>query len=291
MAARLAAAHKSLAERAAQEAWTDVEKSASAEPLSPEKAKRAAKLLSEFEGTHGSSSFAQEKSALIAQLKAKVDLAQMTAGLGKGLVGYWKLDEGRGLVARDSSPSGNDGKIVGGQWVRGRSGMAIDFNGDGDHVALGNPPELQVNGDMTISFWMKPTRLGRQQNPFGKSYGAEYMFTLESTGNVTFYHGIAGRNGEPYIGFGSATCEAGVWSHMTLVRDQANRQLHWYKDGVQTQSRDGEYDQLTTSPNPVCIARGYVETFHGIIDDVRMYNRALTPGEVKLLFNSFPPLP
>ncbi len=61
------------------------------------------------------------------------------ANADPSLVGYWKLDDGSGMIAVDSSPNGNDGTLEGDpQWVEGWIDGAMDFDGDGDAINFGN---------------------------------------------------------------------------------------------------------------------------------------------------------
>ena len=70
------------------------------------------------------------------------------------LVGWWKLDEGTGTTARDISGYGNDGTFGGDpQWVAGRFGKALEFDGSDDFLDCGNDPRLDLTL-WTIAFWL-----------------------------------------------------------------------------------------------------------------------------------------
>ena len=70
------------------------------------------------------------------------------------LVGWWKLDEGAGTTARDFSGYGNDGAFRGDpQWVAGRFGKALEFDGADDYLDCGNDPSLDLTA-WTVAFWL-----------------------------------------------------------------------------------------------------------------------------------------
>ena len=71
------------------------------------------------------------------------------------LVGWWKLDDGSGTVAIDSSGNGYDGTLLGDpQWVAGQIGGALQFDGSGDSVHVGNAQVFNFPGSFSISAWI-----------------------------------------------------------------------------------------------------------------------------------------
>ena len=82
-------------------------------------------------------------------------LTSMAEAADPDLVGHWKFDDGSGTVAVDSSGNGNDGVFVGDpQWVPGKLGGALEFNGD-DYLDCGNNDSLQIQEAITITFWFQ----------------------------------------------------------------------------------------------------------------------------------------
>src|SRR5438046_3157020 len=73
-----------------------------------------------------------------------------------GLVGYWRLDEGSGNRARDSSGYDHEGTLFGGpSWASGQIGAgALSFDGTDDYVSASESSALRL-GDLTVAFWMK----------------------------------------------------------------------------------------------------------------------------------------
>ena len=71
------------------------------------------------------------------------------------VVGMWLFDEGKGDVAKDSSDNGNDGEIVDCQWVEGKFGKALSFNGTSSYVEVPHKPSLSVSDDqISIIAWI-----------------------------------------------------------------------------------------------------------------------------------------
>ncbi|MHC4506099.1 MAG: protein kinase domain-containing protein, partial [Planctomycetota bacterium] len=201
--------------------------------------------------------------------------------LRRGLVGWWKLDEMRGGVARDWSGKGNHGELKGAKWATGRVGGALRFEGGGACVELGNGPSLQVTGDQTIAMWICPKSLGRRQSLYAKCYGGEGTITLERDGTLHYFYGTSGTRGAPYAGFRiTRALPAASWTHLVIVRDLKNRKLRWYADGIETDTGRARFTSARASDLPAYLGRGYVGGFEGLLDDVRVYDRVLSHDEI-----------
>jgi len=71
------------------------------------------------------------------------------------LVAHWKLDEGSGTTAFDTSGNGNDGTFTGGpQWVAGYYGGALEFDSTDDNIDCGNDDSLNITDEITLSAWI-----------------------------------------------------------------------------------------------------------------------------------------
>src|SRR5439155_6488178 len=84
---------------------------------------------------------------------------------------YWKLDETTGATASDSV-GGLNGKVINGKnadWVTGKIGRGLQFNGTNESVSLGN--NLNVTKNFTIAAWIKPSKVTGIQGIFGKITG------------------------------------------------------------------------------------------------------------------------
>ena len=199
------------------------------------------------------------------------------------LRGYWSFDDGAGTTLTDNSGRGNDGQLMGAvsqpQWASGHTGQAGDSslrflpttgNRDNDpYVLLGDPDDLDIEGDQTISMWLMPTNLswnGGRQNPYAKAYGGSGTITQESSGSPNYYYGDSGSTGG-WEGF-SATTPSVVdqWNHITIVRDLTNGERHWYVNGKENWNTTTKSAKAGT--RPAYFARGYVSNYHGYIGDL-----------------------
>ncbi len=200
---------------------------------------------------------------------------------------YIALDEGSGSSASDSQNNISAGTISGGTWASGQIGSALTFNGSTDNINLGNPALLQITGDMSISMWLKPTNFSARRNPYAKAYAGEGTITQETNGYLNYYYGTGGGNNSPYQGFGSgASLTLNAWNHIVLVRDLTNMQLYWYVNGTQTNQNAATYAEAVASSLNATIGSGYVSNYAGVIDDVQIYNCAISASEVTALYNA-----
>jgi len=203
------------------------------------------------------------------------------------LVGYWKLDEGTGTTAYDSSEYGNDGTLINGPlWVDGKYGKALSFDGVNDYVEIPHSTSLNIANEITVEAWVKPhytdyggisTRVivgkhGGWHNR-GWSIGAKHLDLQD----VRFHWQAETDN---YLDTSTNPLSTGVWTYVvgvangTHIKIYINGELSALK--ANAESVDYNY--------PVEIGRNGVSSgsfFKGIIDEVRIYNRALTEEEIR----------
>lgn len=203
------------------------------------------------------------------------------------------LDESAGAsVAVDCSGSGNNGTLTmmdpATDWVGGKIGNALDFDGVNDYVNCGNSASLQLTGDLTLSFWIKPTNVSaRRQNPLDKSYSGEFSLNIETNGKLSYFHH---QTASPYYWSYYTTnvsIQSGIWQHIVVTRDATARNVKFYYNGVlkNTSPTFSTNALPSVSANSVLIGKGYSNCFTGRMDDVRIYSRALSQDEITELAN------
>ena len=163
-------------------------------------------------------------------------------------------------------------------------GEVLRLDGQDDRVSLGNAEALQITGSLTIAMWIRPDRLEKRVNPYGKAYGGEGTITLEPNGTINFYYGTAGSNSTPYQGFTTQRAiSAGRWTHIAIVRDAERSTLSWYIDGRLDQRLPMSYPTAVASTLSASLGDDYVEPLPGCLDDVVILARALDPAEIEQL--------
>jgi hypothetical protein len=222
-----------------------------------------------------------------------VPLARAT--LQDGLVLYLPFDEGQGNVAKDSSGKKHDGTINNAEWVNGQFDKALKFNGTDSFVGVAFSDDFKITDGITLGAWVianvpfNPAWRGII-NARKSTYGP---FLLQ-TGGVSL--------GEFGLYFkGAWTCaqtkktlEKGVFHHLVGTYDQKNG-MHIYYDGKVDESlNQGPKDMGTidVAPNEgIVIGHNYGlagRFWDGVIDEVVIYNRALSADEVTQLFKAPP---
>lgn len=205
-----------------------------------------------------------------------------------GLVGYWPMDEGAGNKVIDASGQGNTGTITGATWTNGKHGKALSFNGGSDNVKSANTNFITAtNQSWSGSAWIYPTSNSSYQAVW--SYGefndnaASAGFGIGTNGNLFWYwNGVLGVHDSGLL------VPLNRWSFVSVVRNpttidfNVNGQVSTVGEANAVGMDIGNPHQIGYSSRNQ-IQEGY---FSGRIDDVRLYNRALTASEVSKLYTS-----
>jgi len=209
-----------------------------------------------------------------------------------GLVGWWKLDETSGKDAEDSSGNGNDGRLknmAGDEWTTGAVAGALEFDGNNDYVDCGNDASLNITGAVTVTAWIKLTAAGIDQKVAGNQDGSAggYKMTVFSNNKVEFEIRDSGNNAvlnrdEP----GGTVLTTGVWYHVAGVYSQGNY-IRTYVDGNldRPMSTASVLGSTSGTLKLGCEPFSPLYFFNGLLDDVRIYNCALSAEEIAQLAN------
>lgn len=173
--------------------------------------------------------------------------------------------------------------------------QALDFDGINDHVDLGNPPSLNITGELTITAWIKPRSEGATQRivnkwASGSKSNKQYLFLLDSGRSLRFYSSDGNKEVKTV---GSSTLSSDSWHHIAAVFTPSVRQevfVNGVSDGVTTVDIPSA---LRDTPFSVYLGAGVSEGIHyfdGVIDEVRIWNTALTPEQVENEMNSATPV-
>ena len=202
----------------------------------------------------------------------------------KGLIGYWKFDEGTGTVTKDFSGKGNNGNIYGAEWVSGKIGQALSFDGAGDYVDCGNDASLNTGDVFTFSLWVYP-REETRVNPriVNKHDEHKNNYQIWSKGDSASSFGAKFvRNGTACENQADIVFEWDKWYHLVVVFE--NSAIRFYVNGSLVPNKEGMSAGAQINANLFLGQSGDYSYFNGLLDEVRIYNRALNPTEIRELY-------
>jgi hypothetical protein len=108
---------------------------------------------------------------------------------------------------------------------------------------------------------------------------------MEPTGQMTYYHGTSGGNASPYMWCAcSGVFTNNQWVFIVITREVDSQKIRFYKNGALQSSSCGSWLNPSVSTRRLGIGYEYAGYFQGLIDEVRIYNRALTAYEIKALY-------
>ncbi len=203
-------------------------------------------------------------------------------GLDPDLAAWWAFDEGQGTVARDGSGHGNDGTLTNGPtWVPGRLETALQFNGTNTSVRAAHIP--LDSRSFTITMWINPVLTGS---------AIVFSQSQSSSTNLDMHFRIGGPSSTDApvravrMGFYSNDLDTptnviqdNTWYHLAFWYDFEAQNRKIYVNGVQA-AQASAAPFLGASGNTVIGSWASSQYFNGIIDDVQIYHRALSDGEV-----------
>jgi hypothetical protein len=238
--------------------------------------------------------------------------AQIAWSFNKGApVGHWKMDECQGTQIADWSGNANHGTLsigtsgtqtspgtctTSGAWANGKLGKlnaSLNFDGSDDKVSIPDPTsgilDFNASTSLTMSAWIKTTDTSDnyhvifEKGGFGGQAYRYGLFTYNNTLRI-----IVNDFSSSVQNFSSSgiTVNDGNWHHVVGVVDRVNTKLLIYSDGKfvneTTLTRPGTFE----NSNPLNFSSNNSFPFPGQIDDVRIYNYALTPTQIKTLYNN-----
>jgi hypothetical protein len=200
-------------------------------------------------------------------------------------VSWWKFDEGSGTTAYDSAGA-NNGTLNGDpNWVTGQIDGALSFDGVDDYVDCGSDSSLDITDAITVGAWVKQPNFGSGGTIAGKTNGdsvnAGYgLFSYTDGLEFNFYSGGTWRRTAPRV-----TIPANEWHHVVATFNGNNAYLYVDGEPGASLAYAGTIAAATGHPFHISFWRpGLPVYFDGTIDDVRIYDRALSAGEILQLY-------
>jgi hypothetical protein len=190
-----------------------------------------------------------------------------------GLVAAYAFDEADGARVSDASGNGNSGYIANAVWTEGHSGSALEFTGKG-WVTLRAAQPLDATGEVTLQAWIYPTA--------PQTEWRDVISRENSDGDGAFSLPVASTNAprEGWVVKEKVKLVPGRWSHLATTYDGRVQRL--YVNGVlvairpQQRRKVSESGALHVGGSPV-----WGDRFKGKVDEVRVYNRALSAEEIR----------
>jgi len=202
-------------------------------------------------------------------------MLSLVGSVSADLVGHWAFDEGKGAIARDSSGNGYDGVLQGDpQWVAGRMRGALEFDGAGDYVEVPDNENLHLWERFTLAAWIYQVE-SRSSRIIDKITAG----TADGP-HLDTYPGTTLRSCSGVCVSTDVTYTLNEWHHVAVTFDQGDVKLYI----------DGSVEGSGAAPSPLAgnnlplrigaDSQGQ-SLFHGLIDDVAVFDHALTEAEIR----------
>ncbi len=219
------------------------------------------------------------------------------------LVCHLQMEEGSGMNLNDSSPYGNNGTTIGSPtWTTGKIGQALSLDGSTQYATVADASSLDISTAITLAAWVKPA---------GASASTQYVIKKATQGGVAGtddgYEISLSSAGKVFVRFNQATSgdtyrinsvtsyplNSSAWMHIAATYDQNTGLMKLYVNGVQESGDLAGPAAILTNNLPLGIgAQGNgVSKFNGLLDDVRVYNTALTASQILALATVAPNAP
>lgn len=187
---------------------------------------------------------------------------------GDHLVAHWRFDSGFGDTVSDSSVNAHDGEIIGHpKWTVSKFGEALEFDGENDYVVIVDDATFGIEESITVLAWFypndpvtnRPLIVKNDAFSIGFNNNNELRFVVQP--NDTFVKSVS-------------RFQVGRWSHFAVTYD--GKSMKMYING-ELESEQPNDIPISSSEANLLIGHG----FSGIIDEVRIYNKALTEDEIR----------
>ena len=197
------------------------------------------------------------------------------------LVAAYNFNEGSGSILTDLSANGNNGTISNATWTSsGKYGGALVFNGKSSMVTINDSASLNLTTGMTLEAWVNPTTVSSAwRDVIFKSDSLYYLEATSPTKSDTPAAGGTFSNGKVTT-YGTSSLSKNAWTFLTATYNGSNLLL--YVNGTQVSSL-AHTGNIVTSTNALQLGGDslYGEFLSGMIDNVRIYNTALTSAQIQ----------
>ena len=210
------------------------------------------------------------------------------------LVGYWPFDEGSGITTKDYSGNEHDGILCNGStfgvqgptWTTGKVGSALSFDGADDYVRIEDVSALSPTSAFTIAYWYKFNNPLINPVILNKRDGSNHEYQVSIVSGNQLQVCILGTGGGCY--YSSLYTEDTNWHYLVATFNDAQNFIRAFRDNILIISV-ATIATFSDTPAPLFLG-GYAgnlgNQYPGLIDEVRIYNRALSDSEIKVLYDA-----
>ncbi len=214
----------------------------------------------------------------------------VTYNAQSGLVASYSFEENTGTTTADSSGNNNTGTLSSGvAWTTGKVGNAVSFNGTAGDITVTDAPSLDFTGSFTLAGWVNPATVS----------GTQTVMIKETTSGCAYFLQIV--NGQIDSGFNNGTgciehvtttanLVAGNWYYITVVLDHSNNVYNTYLNGSLLTSVAETGVPVPNNQTLLLGRSGYsagnFERLNGVLDEVRIYSRALSATEIQQAYSA-----
>ena len=222
------------------------------------------------------------------------------ADTATGLMGWWRFDEGVGTSTADATGRGHTGALINGpEWVAGRSGKALSFDGKTTYVVIPSSTDFDSSNEFSISAWVYPTDpalrmtiAARCMESYWHLWMLEQIPVPGGTAIPSLEYMTRVKAGDQALRARGNAYTMNAWHHVVATKTK-DGVVHIYTDGVKgTDSIVNPNPDPNLSGQKITIGARRSRTgdavWKGYIDEVRFYDRALSESDVTELFNAKP---
>ena len=208
----------------------------------------------------------------------------------QGLVGFWSFDEISNNTIPDESENENNGILVGAAQGYGMSGLGIYFDGIDDRINIDDDPSLNFDdtNEFSISIWIKRERvgIGYEETLLSKAItllNSGYRLNIDTNNKVKF---IVSTDNQVCEILSNNQIDDLLWHHIVAIWDKGTQSI--YIDGMlDTSDFQGSYVvNYFSKPLELGIHFGFLNPYEGFIDELRIFNRALSTAEIDELYTN-----
>ena len=212
-----------------------------------------------------------------------------------GLVGYWPLDDASGSSAADKSGSGHNGTLNNGPtWTTGKLGSALTFNGSNSTVDI-NQSVLNTSNSFSVAAWVQLSDVSNWHTAVSQDGNNISGFFLQLTNFGPFGFSLVNTDstsGTTTRALSKFNPVVNTWYHLVGVYDSGSHQASLYVNGVLQNTVSVPAAWNAGGETVIGRAKwgGAVDFWPGKVDDVRLYNRAITASDVTSIYQLAPAL-